>query len=196
MKPLKLISIFIPLLCGVAAAFWTTLDLWYEMKEGLLAFLGFLAASLVQVMPLTANFLQSDRLSQSEAKRLTASLTKQQHYWMGLLTATIVAMVILIVGAVLKSRVADFPLLFQSRFIFTVSWSAAVCFCIVTSISFVLMKMLGLFEGLLTLHNLRVELVINSAKRSDDEKNAAIYRDSEISIPLVPKDYGQIIRNH
>jgi hypothetical protein len=75
------------------------------MKEGLIAFLGFLAASLVQVMPLTANFLQADRLNPAEAERLTASLTKQQYYWIGLLSATIAAMVIVIVGAALTSRV-------------------------------------------------------------------------------------------
>lgn len=82
---MKLLAVFVPMLLGMAAAAWTPLAFWYDMKEGLIAFLGFLAASLVQVMPLTANFLQSDRLSPYEAERLTASLTKQQHYWIGLL---------------------------------------------------------------------------------------------------------------
>lgn len=196
MKPMKLLAVFIPLLLGVAAALWTPLALWYDMKEGLIAFLGFLAASLVQVMPLTANFLQSDRLNPGEAERLTASLTKQQHYWIGLLSATITAMVIVIVGAALKDRVAALAPLFQHHLFLDISWSAVVTFFIVTSISFVLMKILGLFEGVLALHRLRGELVINSAKRDAAEKIATIQKEAKIAAPLVPHDYGQIIRSH
>lgn len=196
MKLMKLLAVFVPLLLGVAAALWTPLALWYDMKEGLIAFLGFLAASLVQVMPLTANFLQSDRLSPVEAERLTASLTKQQHYWIGLLSATIAAMVIVIVGAALKDRVANLAPLFWHHLFLDISWSAVVSFFIVTSVSFVLMKMLGLFEGMLALHRLRGELVINSAKRDAAEKIATIQKTAEITASLVPHDYGHIIRPH
>lgn len=196
MKPMKLLAVFAPMLLGVAAALWTPLALWYDMKEGLIAFLGFLAASLVQIMPVTANFLQSDRLSPSEAERLTASLTKQQHYWIGLLSATIAAMVIVIVGAALKDRIASLAPTFQHPLFLEFSWSAAVCFFIVSSISFVLVKMLGLFEGMLALHRLRAELVINSAKREAVEKAAAIQKEAEVATPIVSQNYGQIIRPH
>lgn len=196
MKPMKLIVVFVPALLGVMAALWMPLALWYDMKEGLIAFLGFLAASLVQVMPLTANFLQSDRLSPTEAERLTASLTKQQHYWIGLLSATIAAMVIVIIGSALKDRVAGLPPIFQHHLLADVSWSALVCFFIASSVSFVLMKMLGLFEGMLSLHRLRTELVINTAKREAATKAASIQKDAELSTPLVPADYGRIIRPH
>lgn len=193
---MKLLAVFLPLLLGVAAALWTPLAFWYDIKEGLIAFLGFLAASLVQVMPLTANFLQSDRLSTAEAERLTTSLTKQQHYWIGLLSATIVAMVVVIVGAALKDRVSVLPTLFQHHLFIEISWSAVVCFFIASSISFVLVRMIGLFEGMLSLHHLRVELVINSAKREAAEKALAIRRDAEIASPLVPPEYGSIVRPH
>lgn len=196
MKPMKLLAIAVPVLLGLAAALWTPLALWFDMKEGLIAFLGFLAASLVQVMPLTANFLQSDRLSPSEAERLTASLTRQQHYWIGLLSATIAAMVIVIVGAALKERVVNLAPTFQHRWFVDISWSAVVCFFIASSISFVLMKMIGLFEGMLSLHRLRAELVINSAKRDAAEKAAATQKDAEVTTPLVPPDYGRIVRPH
>lgn len=191
MKPLKFIAGFIPLLFGVAAALWTPLSLWYDMKEGLIAFLGFLAASLVQVMPVTANFLQSDRLTPSEAVRLTASLTKQQRYWMGLLSATIVALVIVIVGAALKDLVAD-----RIPFFWRIDWAAVVCFFIATSVSFVLMKMLGLFEGLMSLHHLRGELVLNAAKRDAAEKIATIQTDNKLTNPIVPEDYGRVVHPH
>ncbi len=165
------------------------------MKEGLIAFLGFLAASLVQVMPMTANFLQSDRLSPSEAERLTASLTKQQHYWVGLLSATIAAMVIVIVGAALKERIGAVPPLFRHPLFLEISWAAVVCF-IAASVSFVLVKMLGLFEGMLTLHRLRGELVINSAKREAAEKIAVLQKEAELTTPLVPADYGRVVQPH
>lgn len=194
MQLTKLISLFMPFLFGVAAAVWTPLELWGEMKEGLIAFLGFLAASLIQVMPVTANFLQSDNLTPSEAERLTASLTKQQHYWIGLLSATIIAMVLVIVGAAIEERIAEIPPLFVHEYFF--SWSAFVCFSIASSVSFVLMKMLGLFQGVLALHRLRGELVINSAKRKAAEKIEVIQKEAQISVPLVPQDYGQIISPH
>jgi hypothetical protein len=196
MKSMKLLAVFVPVLLGMAAALWTPLALWYDMKEGLIVFLGFLAASLVQVMPLTANFLQSDRLSLSEAERLTASLTKQQHYWIGLLSATIAAMVIVIVGAALKDRVENLAPMFEHRWFLDISWSAVVCFSIVSSVSFVLMKMIGLFEGMLSLHRLRAELVINSAKRDAAVQTAAIQREAQVTAPLVPPDYGRIVRPH
>lgn len=196
MKPMKLLAVFVPVLLGTAAALWTPLELWYDMKEGLIAFLGFLAAALVQVMPLTSNFLQSDRLSPEEAKRLTVSLTKQMHYWIGLLSATIAAMVVVIVGAALKDRVASLTPIFQHQLFLDIGWSAVVSFFIAASVSFVLVKMLGLFEGLLALHRLRGELVLNSAKRDAAEKISAIQKEAELTAPLVSQDYGQILRPH
>jgi hypothetical protein len=196
MKPMKLLAVFVSVLLGMAAALWTPLTLWYDMKEGLIAFLGFLAASLMQVMPLTANFLQSDKLTPSEAKRLTDSLTKQQHYWIGLLSATIAAMVIVIVGAALKERVISLEPAFQHRWFLNISWSAVVCFIIASSVSFVLMKMIGLFEGMLSLHRLRAELIITGANRYAAETATAIRKEAEITEPLVPPDYGRIVRPH
>jgi len=196
MKPMKLLALVLPVLIGVAAALWTPLAFWYDMKEGLIAFLGFLAASLVQVMPLTANFLQSDRLSPAEAVRLTSSLTKQQHYWIGLLSATIAAMVIVIVGAALKDRVTNLPPTFEHRLFVEITWSAVVCFFVASSVSLVLMKIVGLFEGMLSLHRLRAELVIHGAERSAAENAKAMQEKAEVSVPLVPADYGRIVRPH
>jgi hypothetical protein len=75
-------------------------------------------------------------------------------------------------------------------------WSAVVCFFIVASVSFVLIKMLGLFEGIMSLHHLRGELVINAAKRDAVERVSAIQRQAEIHNPLVPENYGQIVHPH
>jgi hypothetical protein len=77
-----------------------------------------------------------------------------------------------------------------------ISWSAVVCFFIASSVSFVLMKMIGLFEGMLSLHHLRAELVINGANRDAAERAAAIQKEAKVTTPLVPPDYGRIVRPH
>jgi hypothetical protein len=186
---IHVISITIPLALGTMAALWTSLSLWYDMKEGLIAFLGFLAVALIQIMPLTTNFLQMDRLTPLEAERLTASLTKQQYYWMGLLFAAIATMVIVIVGAALKDRIANVPPVFWG-----IEWAAVVCFLIGASVSFVLIKMLGLFEGIMSLHHLRGELVIGAAKREAAERMDALQRNAEVTRQIVPSDYGSLVR--
>jgi len=196
MKPIKLISAIVPILIGVAAAHLTTIDFWWDMKEGLIAFLGFLAASLVQVMPITANFLQADRLTPSEAARLNQSLTSQQYYWIGLLSATIFALVVVIVGAALKGSVATFSPLFTHPALIEVSWSAIVVFVISSSVSFVMIKMLGLFSGILSLHKLRCEIVMNTSKRLEIEKAQAVENISSIPVAIVPKDYGRVMQTH
>lgn len=196
MKGKTLLSLLIPPLVGVAAAWGTPLALWYDMKEGLIAFLGFLAAALVQVMPITANFLQSDKLTPTEAEKLLASLTRQQHYWIGLLTATIVTLVVVIVGVALKDRVEGLQLLFEHRLFMDISWGAVVVFFVASSLSFVLVKMLGLFDGLLSLHHLRGELVINSAKRDAAEKATKLQQSIDLNGQITPEGYGQIIRPH
>lgn len=196
MKGKTLLSLLIPPLVGVAAAWGTPLALWYDMKEGLIAFLGFLAAALVQVMPITANFLQSDKLTPTEAEKLLASLTRQQHYWIGLLTATIVTLVVVIVGVALKDRVEGLQPLFEHHLFMDISWGAVVVFFVASSLSFVLVKMLGLFDGLLSLHHLRGELVINSAKRDAAEKATKLQQSIDLNGQITPEGYGQIIRPH
>lgn len=196
MKPIKVIGALVPVLFGLAAAQWTPLEFWLDMKEGLIAFLGFLAASLIQVMPVTANFLQADRLTPSEAKRLTISLTNQQHYWIGLLSVTIFSMVLVIVGAALKERIKDIAPIFRHSLFVDISWSAFVTFLIATSVSFVLVKMLGLFEGLMSLHRLRGELVLNAAKRNASDRAEAIQQSVEIPVTIVPSDYGRVLHPH
>ncbi|WP_374590324.1 hypothetical protein [Aquabacterium sp.] len=193
MKPMKLMGVIAPLLLGVAAANWTPLSFWSDMKEGLIAFLGFLAAALVQVMPITANFLQSDKLTVNEAERLTKSLTRQQRYWMGLLWVTIGALVVVIVGSALKSVVIDAKPLFMHRWFINVSWSAIVTFFIAGSVTFVLVKMVGLFEGMLSLHHLRADLVVATAKREAAEKTARAQSEARLVPPPLPEDYGAVI---
>lgn len=184
----KLSAIFVPLAAGTAAAYWTPLAFWFDMKEGLIAFLGFLCAAIVQVMPITANFLQADRLNPAEAEQLTRSLTRQQHYWVALLSAAILTMMIIIVSSALKSRLDPLTTEWHG-----LTYASIPCFLIAFSMCFVLVKMLGLFEGMLSLHALRGELVINAAKRAATDKMYAIQSSAGVIKPLTPKDYGQIL---
>lgn len=182
MKIINIASIVVPLLLGAMAWRWTSLDSWYDMKEGLIAFLGFLSAALIQVMTLTANFLQSDKLTPQEAEKLTRSLTNQQRYWMGLLMATIATMFIVIIGSALKSRIENFP----------IHASELMCFLIASSVAFVFMKMLGMLNGIMSLHRLRGELVVNAAKRAAAEKAEIIQKDLAPKIPIVGESYGKL----
>lgn len=185
----KIAGLLIPVGAGIAAAYWTPLSFWFDMKEGLIAFFGFLAASLVQLMPITANFIQSDKLNPSEAEKLTRSLTKQQHYWIGLLSLTIIALVSVIVGSALKSPLAKY----DDQVWYGLTYSSSVSFAIAFLTFAVLMKILDLFEGILSLHKLRGELVILAARRSAQEKADALKASaSEVKISI-PKDYGNII---
>lgn len=183
-----IISLAMPTISGIAAAYYTPLSFWFDMKEGLIAFMGFVAASIMQVMPITANFLQADRLNPSDAKRIVASLTRQQHYWIGLLSATIGALLILIIGSALKTYTEKLT----SEW-YGISYSGACCFLIAASFTFVLIKMIGLFEGMLSLHRLRAELVLEAANRTAAETKAEIQSRVKPIRSFVPEDYGRIM---
>jgi len=184
----KLAAIALPLAAGVAAALWTPLAFWFDMKEGLIAFLGFLCAAVVQVMPITANFLQADRLNPTEAERLTRSLTKQQHYWIALLSSAILTMMVIIISSALKSSLDLIPGSWHG-----LTYASIPCFLIASTTCFVMVKMLGLFEGMLSLHHLRGELVINAAKRAATEKMKSVQSGAGKTKQVVPKDYGKIL---
>lgn len=185
----KIASLMLPLLAGAAAAHYTPLSFWYDMKEGLIAFLGFLAASLMQVMPITANFVQTDKLNPSEAKKIVDSLTRQQHYWIGLLSATIAALLAVIIFSALKA-----PLETYTKTWHGLSYSSIGCFFIAYLFCFVLIKILGLFEGMLSLHNLRAELVIISANRAAAETKDSIQASAGEIRPMLPEGYGAIAK--
>lgn len=108
---------------------------------------------------------------------------------MGLLAATIITMVLVIIGAALNSRVADLPPVF-----WIIHWSQIACFFIASSVSFVLIKILGMLKGIMSLHRLRGELVINAAKREASERAAEIQKLAEVKTPIVGEDYGQLVQ--
>lgn len=193
---MKWVGIILPTMIAVASFIWIPLTVWIQMNQGLLVFLGLLAAALVQIIPVTANFLQSDRLTPSEAERLSVQLGKQQWYWIGLLASTVAAVVLVVIISVLENRTKfDVPK-FGKVDIGAIDIGPALSALVAFAVSFVLVKMVGLFQGVISLQRLRSELVINAAKRAAAEqvKQAS----SEMNLPqqLVPDDYGKIVRPH
>lgn len=181
----------IPIFAGCAAAFWTDLSIWVDMKEGLIAFLGFLAASLVQIMPITANFLQSDELLMDDAVRLTDSLKRQQYYWVGLLAFTIFALIVLIFSTVLVKKVEYLDIGLWNGW--SLEFSSLITLLLVTSLSFVFLKMLGLFKGVLSLHDLRSEIILENARKRT-QRELALLGDAGQERPIdLPMEYGQIV---
>ncbi|MBD9402103.1 hypothetical protein [Comamonas sp. CMM02] len=188
-----IVSLLIPLVVGGVAAKFSPLSLWFDMKEGLIAFLGFLAASVIQVMVVTANFLQSDRLKPVEAERLSKELTKQQYFWIGLLLSCVISLVFVIIGSALKSHVGNSTIFDGKTYELTISWSAVVVFFISASVAFVFYKMFTLIFGMLSLHKLRSELVIAAARREAEDNAKIIQNSAQPSSTFVPEGYGSIV---
>lgn len=155
-------------------------------------FFGLLVAALVQVIPVTANFLQSDNLTLEEAKQLTAALERQQKYWLGLLGISVVTCIALIIGKALPVDAISFS--FSIREItFEPSLQSFFSGFIAGLVGLALVKTFGFFPGVLSLQKLRGELVINSAKRRLAEK---VQQEADARSPVRPfvdQDYGKII---
>ena len=185
-------SVGFPLCGGLLAAFLTPLAFWFDMKEGLIAYLGFLAASVIQVMVVTANFLQSDKLNPSEARQLSSALSRQQDFWVGLLVSSVVALIFVIVGSALKSYVGPQKISFGPTLEYDVDLSKVVVFFIAFTVIFVFYRMFALIGGVLSLHRLRSRLVIDAAEREAALQAKAMQEEAKPTSSFVPPGYGGI----
>lgn len=182
-------GLLLPLIAAAIGWQWIPLGLWIDMNQGLLAFLGLIAAALIQVIPVTANFLQSDDLTPDEAARLSKGLRKQQHYWLGLLASVIVAFALVVIASVLKNRTTIS--LHSGR---TLDFAPMASLLVSASVTFVVVKFAGVFGGVLSLHRLREELVLNAAKRRAAERIEAAQKSISFPSKITPDDYGSIIQ--
>jgi uncharacterized protein YgbK (DUF1537 family) len=188
---MKWAGILLPAILAVIGFKWIPLSTWIDMNQGLLAFLGLLAAALIQVIPVTANFIQSDQLTPIEAEHLSKQLSKQQRYWIGLFASTIATVVIVVIVSVLK----DLKPLEIPRYGY-LDISSVLSGAISAAMMFLVVKMAGLFQGVTSLQKLRNELVIAAAKRNAAEKVEKVQREVILPQNLVLDSYGQIIRPH
>lgn len=189
-----------PIIAGigaVAAALYMPLLVWKDLSNGLIAFFGFLAAAVVQVIPITANFLQSDRLTETEARRLSNTLERQQHYWLGLLVSTIFALVIVIFVSIATENTGSRNIQIGERH-FLLTYAQVISGFIAFVILFVFARILGLIDGVLSLQRLRAQLVMNAAKRAAAEELERHRLRHEAAMltsdPLVPSSYGEIVQ--
>lgn len=178
------------------AAWLVPLEMWGKLSNGLIAFLGLLAASIVQVIPVTANFLQSDRLTEVEATRLCAALKKQQQYWLGLLMATIIALVVVIAVSLAGEKTATNVIPWTAPYL-PVKYSQLLSGFVGFVLCFVMVKVTGIATGVLSLQRLRESLVLAAAKRAtaaEVERVQALQRQAMSTSPsLVPENYGEIV---
>lgn len=182
------INAAIPIAAGVVAYRWMPLESWGKLDQGLLVFLGLLVAALVQVIPVTANFLQSDQITTDEARRLTAALEEQQKYWLGLLGVSVITAMLLIVDNFAKGLL-EFNLPGYGQVLLDPLLSSITA----AFVALVAVKTFGFFPGVQSLQRLRSELVIEAAirrERGTIEKPPAVSKPLPASV--VPDDYGRI----
>lgn len=188
---MKWISMLIPIGCGVASFLWMPMKVWGSLDDGLLIFLGLLVAALVQVIPVTANFLQADELTPDEAIRLTRALENQQKYWLGLLGAAVGTAILLVIGKAIEGHLT-FGLPYFGQTGFEQLFSGLTGF----AASLIAVKTFGFFPGVQSLQKLRSELVIAAAKRRAAEQIAKATKERAITGQIVPEDYGRAIHPH
>jgi len=103
------------------------------------------------------------------------------------LSASIATLIIVIVSSALKDPLSELNGEWHG-----LTYASACCFFIASALSFVLIKMTGLFEGMLSLHNLRAELVMDAANRAAKEKKEAVQASAGKLTTNLPEGYGEI----
>ena len=152
----------------------------------MIAYLGFLSAAVIQVIPVTANFLQGDDLKPEETRRLNRQLERQQIYWIGLLGATVFCLVLVICISALdvSSLVKGGPWL---------QWERFLSGFVALMLSFIFTRMMGIFSGVLSLHRLRASLILAAAvKRAQIKTASEVVSAGEMRPPL-PAGYGEAV---
>jgi hypothetical protein len=180
------IGLLLSAVAGVCAFFWMPLASFVGVKEGLIAFLGFLSAALIQVIPVTANFLQGDDLTPEQTLRLNRQLERQQIYWLGLLAATVVCLVAVIcVSGINVHALAAI----ESK----VPWDKVISGGLALLLAFVFSRMLGIFSGVMSLHRLRAELILKAAQERAAAKTKKEMSATATFAPVLPPGYGEVL---
>jgi hypothetical protein len=194
------IVLWMPVFCAIMAWNWFPLAVWADLSQGLIAFLGLLCAALVQVIPITANFLQADHLYPEEAVRLSQALERQQRFWLGLLAAAIIAFVLVLISSAVPSTASlTVPLKWTTEPV-SISVARIMSAMLAFTVSFVVLNIGAVIFGVLSLQKLRTQLVIMAAKRRVAAEVAQQMQHATVATTtvdrVVPDDYGSIVRPH
>lgn len=180
--------LIIALMVCVASGYAVELGVWLEMRDGLIAFLGLISAALLQLIPVTTNFLVNDEITPEEAGRLSRALERQQNFWVGMLAVNVLTVVTLVLGTLFKnSLVVNFPR------IGVVDLSFIVSGLIGALLAFVLMRLLSVLGGVLSLQKLRAALVMDASKRRAARRAEEFERKLSPPPDMTPSDYGRVI---
>lgn len=175
----------------VAIGYAVDLSSWLDMKDGLLAFLGLISAALLQLIPVTTNFLASEELTPAEAEELTRSLKRQQNFWVGMFAVNVSTVATIVVAAIVKAR-----LIWEIPRVGLVDMSPVFSAIIGGLLVFLVLRLVSVLGGVLSLQNLRSRLVIDAAKRRAANKAEEIQREMTPPADITQSGYGQIIRPH
>lgn len=181
---MKFLENLLPVLFAGLAYFYMPITAWTPLQGGLLAFMGLLVAAIVQIIPVTASFLQIDGLNVSQVRKLSKVLEDQQKFWLGLLASSVCAAIVIILIDPIKIIVGG--LNYANIYNATISAFCAFIY------SFVFIKIFHIFPGILSLQRYRSSLLIEIAEqraRAECQKNL-------LPVPNkieASKNYGNII---
>lgn len=179
------------LAAGVFCAYLTDLGNWSKIASGLIAFLGFLSAAVLQVMPLTVNFLQGEVLKPAQINVLAPRLERQQAYWAGLFIATMSsALLVILVSALPESFGSVTVDLWLGYYLVPSKWLIGL---LGTTLAFVFYKAFGIFSGLSSLSKARRQILVQRANERALYDTEIAMRDFDSSIKSQPPDYGSIL---
>jgi len=188
-KPMRRFTFFIvPILAGVAAGFWLPHARWDDIDEGLLAFLGLIAAGLLQMIPATISFVQPEHVTPIQARAFSRDLEKLQRYWLGMLVFVLLTAVILIISRLFVGHSSvDMPYFEKVDFSQVLSGLGGFCFVLVIE------RALHIVPIVNTLQKRRTAIVIEAASR----RTKAELEAQQAPLPNVtPEGYGEIVSRH
>ncbi|KAA1283888.1 hypothetical protein [Alcaligenes faecalis] len=179
----------IALLICVASGYAVDLSAWLGMRDGLIAFLGLISAALLQLIPVTTNFLAGDELTPDEAGKLSEALQRQQNFWVGMLAVNVLTVVTLVLSTLMQS-----VLIVHVERLGIINFSFVFSGLIGGLLAFVLLRLVSLLGGVLSLQRLRTSLVMAAANRRAAIKAEEIQRQLTPSPHMVPSEYGRVIQ--
>jgi len=104
------------------------------------------------------------------------------------MAATISTLVVIIASAAISPYISG-----SGKNWHGLTYESGLCFLIASLMSFVLIKTVGLFEGMLSLHKLRGQLVLDAAERSAKKKKDELQNRAGKLTTTLPEGYGKII---
>lgn len=185
---IEILQTICAILVGVAFYCYCPLNYWGSIIDGLLVFLGLVVASLVQVISITASFLQAETLSSKRIEELQGALDRQQNYWLGLLSLSIISAILLVVAKFRLPYLAQNLSPTQINQVISRVVSAMLGFLN----AFIAIKFFGVVSGIKSLQTVRFKLALEQAKERESRAVINLVHSLEEPRPLnLPAGFGE-----